>query len=234
MSDDSPRPPSAIDQAFLTNDPDVGHLVLVRHGQQQWPDAETSTTGDWVDPPLSGLGHRQADAVGRYLADEPVSAVYSSHLARAFDTGQAVVGHHEVELNVVPDLEEFRMFEHLPPEQRAIDTIGEQALEGIRGRFVQTLSWDAYPHSEPSLDFRRRIGYSIEGIMAHHPGETVVVACHGGVINVVVAQILGLEIDFLFRPAHASVHRVRFGNGRRVIESLNEHQFLRSEQLLTY
>jgi broad specificity phosphatase PhoE len=231
---EAPRPPSAIDQAFLTNDPEVGIILLVRHGQQHWPDAETSTTGDWVDPPLSDLGRQQAAAVAKYLAAEPVSTVYSSHLARAHDTGRAVASAHGLEVNVVNDLEEFRMFEHLPPEKRAIDTIGEQALEGIRGRFVQTLRWDAYPHSEPSLDFRRRVGYSIEGIMAHHPGETVVVACHGGVINVVVAQLLGLEIDFLYRPAHASVHRIRFGNGRRVIESLNEHQFLRSEGLLTY
>ena len=49
-----------------------------------------------------------------------------------------------------------------------------------------------------------------------------------------MAQILDLNIDFMFRPAHASVHRVRFGNGRRVIESLNEHQFLRKADMLSY
>ena len=47
-------------------------------------------------------------------------------------------------------------------------------------------------------------------------------------------QILGLEIDFIYRPAHASVHRIRFGQGRRVIESLNEHQFLRKADMLSY
>jgi len=234
MMAEAPRPPSAIDQAFLTDDVDAGMLILVRHGQQQWPDPESSTTGDWVNPPLSELGRSQAKAVGAYLADEPASTIYSSHLLRANDTGHAVAGHHELGVNVVEELEEVRMFEHLPPDKRAVDTLGEQALGGIRGRFVQSLQWDAYPYSETSLDFRRRIGYSIEGIMAEHPGETVVVACHAGVINVVVAQILGLEIDFVYRPAHASVHRIRFGNGRRVIESLNEHHYLRSADLLTY
>ncbi len=38
----------------------------------------------------------------------------------------------------------------------------------------------------------------------------------------------------MFRPAHASVHRIRFGHGRRVIESLNDHAFLRTEELLSY
>ncbi|MGF1597866.1 MAG: histidine phosphatase family protein [Acidimicrobiales bacterium] len=229
------RPPSPIDRAFLTDDPDAGQLVLVRHGQQQWPHPETSTTGDWVDPPLSELGVRQAEAVGRFLAEEPASAIYSSHLVRANHTAKAIAGHHGLDVTVVESLEEFQMFGQLAPDQRAVDILGERALEGIRNRFVQSLSWDVYPFSEASLDFRRRIGYSIEGILADHPGETVIVACHGGVINVIMAQILGLDMDFVFRPAHASVHRVRFAaNGRRVIESLNDHHFLRRDDLLTY
>ena len=234
MASSPPRPPSAIDRAFLTDDPDAGHLVLVRHGQQQWPDPETSTSGDWVDPPLSDTGQQQAAAVGKFLAEEHASAIYSSHLLRAKHTGLAIADHHELEVNVVPSLEEFRMFEQLPADKRPLDVVDQLILEGARERFVQSLSWDAYPHSETSLDFRRRIGSSIEGIMASHPGETVIVACHGGVINIVVAQILGVEADFLFRPAHASVHRIRFGNGRRVIESLNDHAFLRTADLLTY
>ncbi|MGI9616855.1 MAG: histidine phosphatase family protein [Acidimicrobiales bacterium] len=234
MNSSPPRPPSPIDRAFLTDDPDAGHLVLVRHGQQQWPDPETSTSGDWVDPPLSATGREQAEAVGKFLAEEHTSAIYSSQLLRANHTGKAIASHHDLEVNVVPSLEEFRMFQDLPPDKRALDTLDELVLDGARERFLQSLSWDAYPDSESSLDFRRRIGYSIEGIMASHPGETVIVACHGGVINIVIAQILGLHIDFIFRPAHASVHRIRFGNGRRVIESLNDHHFLRSADLLTY
>ena len=231
---ETPRPSTAIDRAFLTDYPDVGHLVLVRHGQQQWPDPDTSTSGDWVDPPLSDLGRRQAEAVGAFLADEPASAIYSSQLLRANHTGQAIADHHELDVTVVPSLEEFRMFEDLPPDKRALDVMEPLVLDGARERFFQTLSWDAYPHSEPSQDFRRRVGYSLEGVMAAHPGETVIVACHAGVINVFLALILGLDIDFVFRPAHASVHRIRFGNGRRVIESLNDHAFLRSDDLLSY
>ena len=231
---DTKRPPSPIDQAFLTDDPEVGHLILVRHGQQQWPDPESSTTGDWVDPPLSAVGRQQADEVGKYLAPSPISAVYSSQLARANDTGKAIAAHHGLDVTVMESLEEIRMFQHIPDDQKAIDVVGEKVLEGARERFVQIRKWDAYPFSESSLDFRRRVGYSIEGVMAGHPGETVVVACHGGVINAVVAEILGLEADFVFRPGHASVHWIRFGRGRRVIESLNDHYFLRVADLLTY
>ncbi len=233
--DDTPTPPlSPMDRAFLTNEADAGTLILVRHGQQQWPDPETSTTGDWVDPPLSVLGRRQADAVGRYLAAEHASAVYSSHLSRANDTGLAIASHHGLDVTVIEDLEEIRMFGELPPDKRAVDTLGQLALDGIRRRFVQDRRWDVYPYSESSLDFRRRIGYSVEGILAAHPGETVIVACHGGVINAVLSQVLGLDIDYLVRAAHASVHRFRFLETHRVVETVNEQQFLRSEDLLSH
>ncbi|MFV0257344.1 MAG: histidine phosphatase family protein [Acidimicrobiales bacterium] len=227
-------PLSPIDQAFLTRDPDAGQLILVRHGQQQWPDPETSTTGDWVDPPLSETGRRQAASVGEYLAGEPISAVYSSRLLRAHDTGLAVAGHHGHDVEIIDELAEFHLFGELDPTTRAVEVLGSLRLEGIRRRFAQTRRWDVYPYSESALSFRRRVGYAVEGIMAEHPGETVVVACHGGVINVVVAEIIGIEIDFVFRPGHASVHRIRFNDHRRVIESLNEHAFLRAGDLLTY
>lgn len=228
------RPSSPIDQTFLTDDPDAGDLILVRHGQQQWPDPETSTTGDWIDPPLSELGRSQAEAVGRYLSEEVPSAIYSSQLLRANDTGKAIAAHHGLDVQVIEDLEEVRMFGDLPPDKRAVDTVGELALDGMRRRFMQTRSWDVYAYSERSADFRRRIGYSIEGILAAHPGETVVVACHGGVINVVLSQVLELEVDFIFRPAHASVHRFRFKGTHRVLETVNEQRFLRAEGLLSH
>lgn len=222
-----------MDRTFLTDDPDAGRLILVRHGQQQWPDPKTSTTGDWVDPPLSALGRHQAACVGRYLADEPVAAVYSSHLLRANDTGKAIAGHHGLDVTVFNQLAEFHFYGKLPLDSRPIDVLGEPIIRGARERFAQTRCWDAYPESESSLHFRQRVGYAMEGVVTAHPGETVVVACHGGVINAYLVEILGLSVDMFFRPVHASVHRIAFKSQTRVVESLNEKRFLESEQLLS-
>ncbi|MEM7324042.1 MAG: histidine phosphatase family protein, partial [Actinomycetota bacterium] len=98
---DKPRTASPMDRAFLTDDPEAGRLILVRHGQQQWPDPETATVGDWVDPPLSDLGEQQAAAVAKYLSDEPITAVYSSELKRAFDTGRAIAETREAPHQVI-------------------------------------------------------------------------------------------------------------------------------------
>jgi 2,3-bisphosphoglycerate-dependent phosphoglycerate mutase len=228
------RIPSPIDRAFLSNEPEVGTLILVRHGQQEWPDPETSVSAEWVDPPLSEMGRRQAECVGEFLARKPISAVYSSQLLRANDTGKAIAKHHGLDVTVIEALQEIHMYRDLPQDQRPTDIIGEQAMEGIRERFVQTQKWDAYPYTERSEDFRRRVGWAVESAVVTHPGETIVIACHGGVINAYLAEILGLTVDMFFRPYHASSHRVLFGQGRRVIETLNEECYLAAADLLTH
>ena len=90
-----PPPENPMDRAFLTNTPTATELILVRHGQQDYPkDLPRATTADWVDPPLSDIGNRQAVAVGESMVDEVIAAVYSSNLERAHETGRQIAGHH--------------------------------------------------------------------------------------------------------------------------------------------
>lgn len=228
------KQPSPIDRAFLSDDPEAGELILIRHGQQQWPDQETATVGDWIDPPLSELGQRQAAAVGAYLANEPITAVYSSLLKRAYDTGKAVADARGLAHETIEQLAEVQIYGKLPNDSRPNDLFGEKVAAGVRERFVQTKQWDAYPDSEPSIDFRRRVGFAIEAAIVDHPGETVAVACHGGVINAYLAEVLGVSMDMFYRPYHASVHRIRFKDSLRVIDSLNEQTFLKDQDLLSH
>lgn len=227
------RPPHPMDQAFLSNDPEAGRLILVRHGQQEWPNRETATVGDWVDPPLSDLGQRQAAAVANHLADEPITAVYSSALQRAFNTGRAIAEQRNAPHQVITELEEIQLYGKLPRDSRPNDVLGEKIVSGARQQFVNSRRWDAYPQSETSAEFRNRIGVAVEAAIADHPGETVVVACHAGVINTYLAMVLGLDVDIFYRPAHASVHRLLFKGSTRVIECLNEQTFLRDQGLLS-
>lgn len=230
---EQPSSSSPIDRAFLTDDDDVGQLILVRHGQQVWPDPITSTNGEWVDPPLSELGLLQATAVAEYLAVEPITAVYSSNLQRALVTGRTIAHRHGLEVEVVEQLAEFHFYGLLPHDSRARDVLGEKIIDGARERFAQTRRWDSFPESESSAEFRRRVGYAVEAAVTSHPSETIVIACHGGVINAYLAEILGIQEDMFFRASHASVHRVRYNHGRRVVETVNEDVFLRQAGVLS-
>ena len=221
-----PPPPSPLDRAFLTNQPDVGQLILVRHGQQEWPSGPRPTPADWVDPPLSGAGRRQADVVGDALGDERIDAVYCSHLRRAHETALAIGARHGMEPEVFPELREVEIYRDLPEGMTVREAIKEPVLRGVQERFVRERSWDVFPYTETSSEFRHRVVTVIEGLLVGHDGAHVVVVCHGGVINAYVGHILGLTEDMFFRPGHASLSRVLVGDGRRVVRTLNETHHL--------
>jgi probable phosphoglycerate mutase len=216
------RRPSPLERAFLMGMPGVGELLLVRHGQQLAPTGLRPTRAQWTDPPLSELGRRQAEVLGDALASEPIAAVYASPLQRAKDTGAAIAARHGLEVVVLDELREVEVFREVPEGERVADVLPAVLLRGASERFVHERRWDVYPWSESGAELRRRVVGALEGILAVHGGERVVVACHGGVINAYVGHVLGLAEDMFFRPGHASVSRLRHGEGRRVVHSLNE------------
>jgi broad specificity phosphatase PhoE len=223
---------SPLDLAFLTGIEDVTEIVLVRHGQQD-VDPATARRADWIDPPLSATGRRQAEVVAEHLRGRRPDAVYTSGLQRALDTGRAIAAHHRIEPIVDEQLAEIGTFSELPRDKELSDLLDEAELQAVRERFVRERRWDVYPYSEASADFRRRVLRSLDRIAADHPGGYVVVACHGGVINVLVAEVAASSTDMIFRPAHASTHWFRHRHETWAIDRLNEIHHLQAAGVLT-
>ena len=219
-------PASPLDRAFLTNQPGTGVLFLVRHGQQQHPEGPDAKLGEWVDPPLSERGERQAGVVGEALAAELIGAVYCSPLKRAHDTAQQIAKHHGLTPSALEELREIELFRDLPLGMSLRDAVAEPQLSGMRERFIRERRWDVYPFTEGSDEFRNRVVTTIEGILALHPAKNVAIACHGGVINAYIGHQLGLREDMFFRPGHASVSRLAVNQSRRIVQSLNETHHL--------
>lgn len=214
------RVPGAFDLAFLSNTEGVTEIILVRHGQQEYD--VNGPVSEMLDPPLSALGREQARLVGAALSTERIDAVYASPLRRALHTGREIARHHRMEPTVVDDLREVGVFRDVPPDRTPVDFIGHRALAGARERMVVEKSWDVYPFSEGSAEFNKRVINAIEGIVVSHPGERVVIACHGGVINAYIGHVIGSRYDMFFRPAHTSINIVAGGEGRRALYRLND------------
>lgn len=218
------RIPGPFDLAFLSGREDVTELLLVRHGQQDI--RENMSVGEFTDPPLSALGESQARLVGMRFSTERIDHVYASPLKRALETGREIARHHRLEPVVIEDLQEVAIFRDVPPDKTPLDYVGRLQLVGTRQRMVQEKTWDVYPFSESSHDFRKRVINAIEGIIATHPGERIAVACHGGVINAYIGHIIGSKYDMFFRPVHTSVNVVAAAEGVRALYRLNDFAHL--------
>jgi broad specificity phosphatase PhoE len=222
------RIPGAFDIAFLSGIEDVTEIILVRHGQQAYD--PSGPVQQMIDPPLSTLGEQQAKLVGMALSTEKIDAIYASPLQRALETGREIARHHRMEAVVIDDLREVRIFEEMPPDRTPVDVIGKQALMGIRQRMIVEKSWDVYPYSESSFAFRKRVINAIEGIIATHPNQRVVIACHGGVINAYAGHVIGAKYDMFFRPAHTSINVVAAGGAIRALYRLNDVHHLQTAE----
>ena len=191
-------------------------LVLVRHAEPIRIGPEESG-GEAVDPQLTARGLDQAERLGTWLAAEPVHHVVSSPLRRASETAQPLAEAHGLVVETIAGLREWDAgADHYIPMEELRETKDDRWQAMVEGR------WEDYGGENPQR-FRERIVPTLDAVVEAHPGETVVVVCHGGVINVYLGALLGLSRHLWFDPAYTSISRVRAArSGERSLTSLNE------------
>jgi 2,3-bisphosphoglycerate-dependent phosphoglycerate mutase len=227
------EPPFSVRDPFLIGSSKATHITLVRHGQQQYPVSHVFTHGDWVDPHLSDIGRLQAVAVASALKGEPIDALYSSTLSRAFDTAVAIGEPHGLTPVRMHELREIESYRDIGADENPADLIPEAEWIERQRRFRLERRWDLMPFGEPAAEFRARSLAAINGLADEHRGKHIVIVVHGGVINAYLSEVLGTDEDLFFLPTHTAISRVALDHEIRVIRSINEHQHL-GVDLLTY
>ena len=187
-------------------------LLLIRHARPQRIETED---GSPADPPLDAFGRGQAARLAAWLADEQLDRVYSSPLRRARETAAPLLATRDLELALEPRVAEFDQHSavYVPLEQlKAEDPERWRAF--VQGGYGDGVDFEA---------FCGDVVASVEEVVARHSGGRVAVVCHGGVINVYTAHVLGLPLRLFFQPDYASIHRyVAARSGERSIVCLNE------------
>jgi broad specificity phosphatase PhoE len=186
--------------------------MFVRHGEV--------ARGMPVDPPLSERGVAQARAVAEFLAGEPHDALYVSPLARARQTAEAIGAATGLVPAVEDGLAEFdrdHPYAHFEDLMAVRDPRVEEFLRG------DLSGWGTDVES-----FRATVLTAVDGIVARHRGQRVILVTHGGVANVFFGAVLGLKKLGFHAPEYASISRARAGAGRRTLVSLNETGHLRN------
>lgn len=186
-------------------------LILVRHGLPERRD-------DTSDPPLSDIGHHQARRVAAWLADEAIDAVYSSTMLRARQTAEPFAAHRRHDITCHDGICEFDRHTgaYVPMEQLK------------REDYAAWLRMATGEHQVDIGAFQKLVVDTLETIIADHSGQRVAVFCHGGVINVWTAHVLGMAPRLFFEPGYTSIHRYMCARtGQRNVLALNERAHLR-------
>jgi probable phosphoglycerate mutase len=193
-------------------------LLWVRHAE---PERVAPGTGKPANPPLTAHGREQAQRLAGWLAHEHIDAVLTSPQQRAIETAQPIADAHGLKIEVVEGLVEYDVqADHYIPMEELRATNDPRLTDMMEGR------WEAFGGESPEV-FRTRVDATLEALILGHPGERVVAVCHGGVINVALAIVLGFDRLLWFDPHYTSLSRVVASRtGVRSLASLNEKAHL--------
>ena len=175
-------------------------LILVRHGETDH-NRGNITLGRF-DAPLNERGRAQARAVATSFV-RPPDAIYTSPLARAFDTAAAIGGATGVATDADNGLIEMDVgeMEHLTGAE-----LRERYPEFLRAWLSDECADARMPGGETLREVQNRAWVAIERICIAHPDGTVVAVTHNFVILTLICRALGLPIAQFrrMRPALGS------------------------------
>lgn len=199
-------------------------IITVQHTQSQHH--TNGMVGSWTDWPLTELGRKQAEAIGRKLAQElarkqPV--LYSSDLLRAKQTAQAIGSQLGVEPIYTPALRERNlgsacgksvqwMHEHQTMQEVTVD---DRLLPDAESRREE---WD-------------RLKPFFEEIMAGD-AQTIILVSHGDLLSVFNAMFMGLDVEALngfeaFGLSGGVSWMLCTDTGKRYIKRLSDLSYIR-------
>lgn len=185
-------------------------LLLIRHALPLRTEA-----GEGSDPELTEDGWEQARRLPGALARFPICRLVSSPQRRALQTAQPVAAVLGMTVDIDDRLAEYdRGLSHYIP------------LEQVRTERPD--DWDKMAAGElPGVvdtdEFRGRIRAALGDIVAAGDhADTVAVFSHGGVINVVLHEILGTAKLLSFPIDYASVTALRYSRkGKASVAGVN-------------
>jgi len=170
-------------------------IYLVRHGETDW-NRERRIQGS-TDIPLNNTGRGQAAATGALLSRREWDGVYASPLSRAFETAEIIATRLGLPSpHIVPEIAERNYGD----------------AEGLTGDEIDALFAGAdIPGRETRDEVGARALPAIIALAEKHPGESIVLVSHGGVIRTILNAVAP---DAHAEPIrNGSVHSFRHTDG---------------------
>jgi broad specificity phosphatase PhoE len=197
--------------------PPPTRLLLIRHAEIER--RYQRVFGGRIDMNLSARGREQSRTLARFLRSRKFDAIYASPMRRVRQTLAPVMKNGAPAPTFLPALREVDFG----------DWTGLGWFE-VRERFgVHPYDWldaielGAMPNGENGVQFRARVEPRLFQIIRRHPGKTVAIFSHGGVIRMMLAILLELPLPKTnaFEIEYASVTQIALHPHLNEVELLN-------------
>lgn len=191
-------------------------FYIIRHGETEYN--RNGRYQGQSDIPLNETGRAQSRALASRLAATPLDVIYASDLVRAQETARTIAGGRTVVLD--PRLREVDV-------GRVVGLTREEIIQR------EPAFWSAYgrepdrtpfPGGESACDVQRRALEVFRAIRERYSEGRVAVVTHGGLIKMLVADVLGLSLAERHRVAldNCGLSVVEWGESFRRLRSLND------------
>jgi alpha-ribazole phosphatase len=193
-------------------------VYLMRHGEVA-NGGEKRYNGH-IDVDITETGVEQMHRLAGMLADKPVTAVYSSDLMRSVKGADIIA--KRLNLTHTP-LRQLRERSVGVWEGLTVDEIRERSPEEFQLWRADLLNYRP-SGGECVTDVRDRIIPEYQRLVSAHPNQEIAMLLHGGVNRVILAHVLGLDLNTLFRldQSWGALNIIEhFDDGMAVLKLLN-------------
>jgi len=192
-------------------------LLLVRHAEVEV--RYHKIFGGTIDMNLSPNGHQQARILAKFLHPKKLDAIYASPMKRVQQTLAPFLSGGAQQQTIIEELREvdFGDWTGLNWEQVA------EKFNLLTHEWLEHIEQGILPNGENGTQFRARVEPALRQIIENHPGQTVAIFCHGGVVRMMLSILLDLPLPRtnMFEVEYASITELALHPEHAEIELLN-------------
>jgi alpha-ribazole phosphatase len=192
-------------------------IWLLRHGEPV-ADARGRCYGS-LDVELSDEGVREAARAIPVLRECGLTAIYSSPRRRCLDAARILAAEQNVPLETLEALREIDFGDF---EGRTYESIAAEFPEIYR-QWMECPTKVRFPGGESFDDMWIRVTSAVKTLRARHAVESIAIVTHGGVIRIILAEVLGMPRENIFRIAqrYGAINLIRYCDNVPLVERIN-------------
>jgi alpha-ribazole phosphatase len=192
-------------------------LWLIRH-----PEPDEAVRGicyGSLDVPLSPRGIEQAQSIARWLSSHHLDAIYTSPSRRCVETARFIAVGRSCPIEPAAALRELDFGDF---EGRPYNEIAELHPDLYR-EWMEHPTEVHFPGGENFSQMADRVMAVTREVVSRHSDQHLAIVTHGGAIRIIVAHVLGMPSNHIFRIAqhYGAINCIRYNGTLPLVELLN-------------